>query len=86
MRPMFDDRLSLMGIPAEVIVLAVAVVGSVVGLIWLRRLLTIEPEVHSFRATAGRGRSWPAIVAAVVIIVLTALALLALPAILARLL
>jgi hypothetical protein len=86
MRPMFDDRLSLMGIPAEVIVLAVAVVGSVVGLIWLRRLLTIEPEVHSFRATAGRGRSWPAIGAAVVIIVLTALALLALPAILARLL
>lgn len=40
---------------ATFIVLAIAVAGSVVGLLWLRRTLTIEPDVHSFRATSPPG-------------------------------
>lgn len=48
---MFDDRPQLLGLPAEVIVLVVAVLGSVVGYAWLRRATGVEPEVRAFRAT-----------------------------------
>ncbi len=48
---MFDDRSKLFGVPTQVIVLAVAVLGSVVGFRWLRRVTGVEPEVRSFRAT-----------------------------------
>lgn len=72
--PMFDQRIDVSGIPGDV-VLAVGVVGGVVGLLWLRRILTIEPETHSFRATAGRDRPWIAIAGAVVVIGLVGLAI-----------
>jgi hypothetical protein len=77
---MFDSRQSIFGIPAEVIVLAVAVGAAVVGLLWLRSIVTIESEVHSFRATDPRGRPWIAIVA--IVAVVTVLALLIAPAVL----
>jgi len=59
MTPMLDARVAFLGVPADLLVLAIAVAGSIVGLVWLRRILTIEPETHSFRATAassGRAR------------------------------
>jgi hypothetical protein len=52
--PMFDDRSTVLGVPGPLIVLAAAVIGSVVGIAWLRRIGGIEPEPRSFRATHGR--------------------------------
>lgn len=75
MTPVFDQRIDIFGIPVDLIVLAIGVVGGVVGLLWLRRILTIEPETRSFRATAGRDRPWVAIVGAVIVIGLVALAI-----------
>ena len=68
--PMFDDRVSVVSLPAELIVLAVGVGGVVVGLLWLRRIVTVESEPHSFRATADRPRRWPAIAAVLAVVVL----------------
>jgi hypothetical protein len=73
MMPMFDNRVSVIGIPADVIVLAVAVGAAIIGLLWLRRIVTIEPEVHSFRSTAGHERSWSAIAGVVALVALIAL-------------
>jgi hypothetical protein len=72
--PMFDNRVSLLGLPADLLVLLVAVAGSIVGLLWLRRLLTIEPEVETFRATSARGGRGRVLVAVGLIMVAALLA------------
>ncbi len=80
--PMFDARSSVPGVDVGAILLGVAVVGSVIGLLWLRRILTIEPETRSFRATAGsppwRSRLLAATIAAVAPLILLVIAILAL--------
>ena len=42
---------ALRDLPGPVLVLAAAVLGSVVGAAWLRRATGLEPEARSFRAT-----------------------------------
>jgi hypothetical protein len=80
--PMFDERVSVRGVDVSVILLGIAVAGCVVGLVWLRRILTIEPESRSFRATAGsppwRSRLLAAAIAAVALLILLVIAILAL--------
>ena len=41
------------------IVLAIGAAGTVVGILLLRRLLTIEPDSRSFASTRRGGRIWP---------------------------
>jgi hypothetical protein len=55
---MSEVPIDVLGIPAGLLVLAAAVLGAIVGLVWLRRMLTIEPDARSFRATSGSARSW----------------------------
>ncbi len=75
---MFDPRRSLFGVPASVIVLTMAVLGAVVGLLWMRRLLTIEPDTHTFRATARPARWGRLLVAAGLLVTGVLLAMLVL--------
>jgi hypothetical protein len=49
--PMFDDRPSFLGLPYEAIVLAVAIVGLLVGAAWVRRISRADPEPRAFRAS-----------------------------------
>jgi hypothetical protein len=51
MDPVFDNRVALFGIPANVLVLAVAAVFVVAGCLLLRRISRVDPEAKSFRAT-----------------------------------
>jgi hypothetical protein len=55
---MSEVPIDVLGIPAGLLVLAAAVIGAILGLVWLRRMLTIEPDAHSFRATSGSARPW----------------------------
>ncbi len=49
---MFRNTINIGGLPFGVIVLALGIAGTVISWFWFRRALDIEPEVHSFRATA----------------------------------
>lgn len=40
------------GVPVLLLILGFGVVMSIVGVVWVHRILTIEPDAHSFRATA----------------------------------
>ena len=39
---------------------ALVFAGVVVGLLWMRRLMSVESEKHVLRATAPGRRRWPA--------------------------
>jgi len=72
-------------LPGPVLVLAAAVLGSVVGYTWLRRVTGVESETRSFRAT-DPPRWWVdpllrAIAVIAVVVAVLALALLALKAV-----
>jgi hypothetical protein len=56
--PMFRNTVNVGAIPAQVILLGFAIVAMVVGWLWIRRALDIEPDVHSFRATAPVSPNW----------------------------
>ena len=56
--PMFRNTLNVGGIPAQVILLGLALVLMVINLLVVRRLMNIEPETHNFRATAPDGPNW----------------------------
>ncbi len=60
--PMFDNRQSLFGVPAALILTGIAFAGLVVGFLWIRRTVDGEGEYHSFRAT-DRPRSTVAVAA-----------------------
>ncbi len=49
--PVFDNRTALFGIPSNLLVLAVAAAFVVAGCLLLRRIVSVEPEAKSFRAT-----------------------------------
>ena len=49
--PMFDSRTSLFGVPGDILVLAVAGGLVLAGWILLRRIVSVEREPRSFRAT-----------------------------------
>lgn len=78
---MFDSRVAFLGMPANGLVLVVAVAASIIGLVWMRRMLTIEPETHSFRATSPRTRRAGAVAATGLVIAGVLLVLAALGAI-----
>jgi hypothetical protein len=52
--PMYDPKVSVFGLPAEVLIFALGVTGSVIGLLWMRSITHDEPERTSFRAMADR--------------------------------
>ena len=52
--PMFDARQSVLGVPAELVVLLVAAALAAAGMVLLRRIARVEREPRSFRATAGQ--------------------------------
>lgn len=79
--PRIDAQVTLFGLPGQAVVLALAIVGGVVGLIWMRRLRTIEPEVHSFRATSAPARRGQVLIAVGLIATAILLAVIALGAI-----
>jgi hypothetical protein len=54
--PMFTNPGGAFGLPYSVIVFAVGVALSIVGVVWALRLTEIEPDAHSFRATAPPAR------------------------------
>jgi len=51
MDPMFDNRTSLFGLPGDVLVLAVAGGLAIAGWLLLRRIVSVERDPRSFRAT-----------------------------------
>jgi hypothetical protein len=66
--PMFDDTAFLVfGVKPELLVLAAASVGLVIGLALLRRTLTIEPDSRSFRATDRRTPSLETLLIALIV-------------------
>jgi hypothetical protein len=50
--PTFRQETEVLGLPANVLILLLGIGATLVGLWWMRRTLDIEPEMHSFRATA----------------------------------
>jgi H+/Cl- antiporter ClcA len=56
--PMFRNTMNVGGVPANVIVLALGIIGTFIGSWLMRRALAIEPEVHSFRTTAPKPANW----------------------------
>ncbi len=55
---MFRSTVNVGGLPAGVIVLIFGIVGTLLGWLFMRRALTIEPETHNFRATAPDRPNW----------------------------
>lgn len=43
------------GMPPQVLLLAVAVAGMTIGVVWVRRITAVPGEPRSFRATAPPG-------------------------------
>jgi len=76
---MFDPQQAVLGLPAQVVTLAVAFVLMVVGALWLRRITSGEPEMQSFWATARPRRNLPLtaglVLAAVAVVLTVALSL-----------
>ena len=56
--PMFRNTVNVGGIPAQVIILGLGLVLMIVSVLWIRRLMNIEPETHNFRATAPEHPNW----------------------------
>ena len=55
---MFRHSITILGIDVNTIVLAIGIIASALGILWIRRALEIEPEIHSFRATAPPRPNW----------------------------
>ena len=73
--PMFDDRVSFHGVPAELLLLGVAGVGFAVALLVIRRATTIEPVAQSFRAADNGWRRQYSYVAAGLLLLVVAAAI-----------
>ena len=56
--PMFRNTVNVGGVPSGVIILVLAIIAMLIGWFLMRRALEIEPEVHSFRATAPDRPNW----------------------------
>jgi hypothetical protein len=50
--PMFRNEVEVLGLPPGVASALLGFGAMLVALWWIRRTLDIEPEMHSFRATA----------------------------------
>ena len=52
--PMFQSTIviDIDDLPLNVIIFGVAIAMMVLAIPWLRRITEVEPEIHSFRATA----------------------------------
>jgi uncharacterized iron-regulated membrane protein len=50
--PTFDDRVSILGLDPLVIMAMFSVLVAIAYVWWIRRVIDIEPDVHSFRSTA----------------------------------
>ena len=50
--PMFRNEVEVLGLPPGVLISLLGFGAMIVALWWIRRTLDIEPEMHSFRATA----------------------------------
>ena len=55
---MFRNTVNIGGLPAGVITVVVATLLMVVGVVWFRRRMEVEPETHNFRATAPDRPNW----------------------------
>ena len=55
---MYRNTVNIVGLPAAVILLAIALVMMACGAVWIRRRVEIEPETHNFRATAPGQPNW----------------------------
>lgn len=54
--PMFDPRVQILGVPPGLVVLAFGLIGTVIGLLWIRRIFEPDPETRIF-AVYSRVRS-----------------------------
>ncbi len=64
--PMFGPTAAVFGIRIDLLLLAVAAACWVVGMLLLRRVLRIEGDAHSFRATNRRDLTTTVTIAGVV--------------------
>ena len=51
---MFESHVTWFGFPPGYVVIAVGLVGALIGLLWMRQIVSGEPETESFLATARR--------------------------------
>jgi hypothetical protein len=51
LQPMFDSRVTFLGLPLTLVLVAVAFVILAGGFAWMRRISQADPEPRSFRAT-----------------------------------
>ena len=54
--PMFDPRVQILGVPPGLVVLVFGLIGTVIGLLWIRRIFEPDPETRIF-AVYSRVRS-----------------------------
>jgi uncharacterized membrane protein len=71
--PMWDPEVTVGGIDAGLVVIALSLILMSIGLVWIRRLTAGEPEIKSFWATdGGRRRFNPPLIAGLVLAVTAA--------------
>jgi hypothetical protein len=66
--PMFDNRVSMFGVPAALLTTVLAVGGFVIGLIVILRVTSYSDDAHAFRATNRRGSVVDRVLLAVAVI------------------
>ena len=52
--PMFRNTVNVGAVPANVIILVLGIIGTLLGWYFMRRALDVEPETHWFRTTAPK--------------------------------
>jgi len=66
--PMFDPRVQILGVPPGLVVLAFGLIGTVIGLLWIRRIFEPDPETRIFAVyTRVRSRQRTALLAGLVL-------------------
>ena len=62
--PTFDTREQILGLPPGLVVLAFGLIGTVIGLLWIRRIFEPDPETRIFAVyTRVRSRQRTALLA-----------------------
>lgn len=66
--PMFESTSQILGLPPGLVVLAFGLVGTVIGLLWIRRIFEPDPETRIFAVyTRVRSRQRTALLAGLVL-------------------
>ena len=66
--PMFESRELILGLPPGMVMVAVGLVGLMIGFLWLRRIVEPDPETRIFAVyTRVRSRQRTALLAGLVL-------------------